>query len=111
MVMPTSKVRLAEPSKGLRAVGDIAHLAVAAAGQERRHPGASAEVADEAGDQDDDRKRYVVKEQRRERRRRRAPHGVVLERTLADPQHGLDHDHQHGGFQAKEQALHDRDLA
>ena len=40
-----------------------------------------------------------------------AAHGVVLERAPADPQHGLDHDHQHGGLQAEEQPLHDRDLA
>ena len=89
----------------------VADLAVAAAGQERRHAGTTAEIADQAGNQDDDRKRHVVEEQGDEGRRRQAAHGVVLERALADPQHRLDHDHQHGGLQAEEQALHDGDLA
>ena len=41
----------------------------------------------------------------------RPAHRVVLERAPADPQHRLDHDHQHGGLQAEEQALDDGDLA
>jgi hypothetical protein len=84
---------------------------MATAGQECRQAGAPAKVTNEAGNQDDDRKRHVVEEQRNEGRSRQPPHRVVLERAPADPQHGLDHDHQHGGLQPEEQALHDRHLA
>ena len=48
----------------------VADLAVAAAGQERRQPGAPAEVADQAGASDDDRERHVVEEERDEGRGR-----------------------------------------
>ena len=37
-------------------------------------------------------------------------HDLVLERTLADPDHRLEHDREHGGLQAEEERLDDPDL-
>ncbi len=84
---------------------------MAAAGQERCQPGPSTDKADHAGGEHDHGKRHVIEEQGDEGRGGERIHRIVPERALADPQHGLDHDHQHGGLQAEEQPLHDRDLA
>ena len=84
---------------------------MAAAGHEGGHVGAAADIADQRREHDDHRERHVVEEEGDEGGGRQCPHGVVLQGAPADAQHGLDHDHQHGGLQAEEQALHHRDLA
>ena len=101
---------LAQQRLGIGHVGR-AHVAVAAARLERRPAELAAREADDAGADDDDGERHVVEEDGDEGRDRDRAHDVVAQGALADAQHRLDHDHQHGGLQPEEQALHQRHLA
>ena len=98
---------LAEPRPGI-VVLHVADLAVAAARLERRPTRTAADPADGAGSQDDQWEGRAVEEDRHERCERNGAHDVVPERAPPNPQHRLDHDHQHGGLQPEEQALHQR---
>ena len=60
---------------------------------------------DERGGEHDQRERNGEEEDGDEGEAGEHHHGAVLERALADPEHGLDHDREHGGLEPEEQGL------
>ena len=69
------------------------------------------QIADQRRGADDQRKRQRQKENADEGRARQRDQQLGLERALADAQQRLDHDHQHGGLDAEQRAVDQRNAA